>query len=228
MTPKEFLDWMADLGRRFPQTGEWLKAQPPETRAAWYDDVFAGIEYRDAVAVNQLLMRGQGDIEAWQRERIPAIYIKRTAELRYDREQRTAATKSREEQPQLSGTRRSFDSGMRRVLARIERQFRAYREEHDGQRMPDDAKQSVIDEACQDITDDGANFEGRYRCLTCLDSGWVSFRDDNGKPMTGVCRCERGKKREQNWNDRRKTPIGNAPLRCERVATHQPGGEEPW
>lgn len=87
MTKADFVKWLSDFTKRFPDVGTWLSSKP-QTLEIWFDDCFASLELTDCVAVNMQLMASGQLNESWNRDRIPAIYLKRCAEIRHDRLQR--------------------------------------------------------------------------------------------------------------------------------------------
>lgn len=93
MNKSEFARWMKDFRTRFPATGNWVTGLDKETLKCWYEDVFAAFELRDALAVNEQLMT-DGELEAWQREKIPAIFIRKLQEQSWRRRQRELDAKA--------------------------------------------------------------------------------------------------------------------------------------
>lgn len=101
MTKQEFAQWLEDFTRRFPDAGAWLKGRPA-TLQVWFDDCFASFELADCRAVNIQLM-GEGALsESWNRDKIPAIFLKRVSEVRHARQKRIEAVKSKNIRTQSS------------------------------------------------------------------------------------------------------------------------------
>ena len=95
MTRDEFKTWADDFRLRFPDTGLWISKLSREARDVWFSDVFAALDLRDCLAVNCKLMADPSELEGYNRERIPGIYIKRCAQMRHDRAKREDHTKQR-------------------------------------------------------------------------------------------------------------------------------------
>ena len=94
MNKQEFAQWLDDFTKRFPDVGAWLMARP-STLQVWFDDCFSSFELADCRAVNMMLM-GEGALsEAWNRDKIPAIFLKRVSEVRHARQKRIESAKSK-------------------------------------------------------------------------------------------------------------------------------------
>lgn len=87
MTKQEYAQWLDDFSKRFPDAGAWLKSRPA-TLQVWFDDCFSSLEYTDCRAVSIKLMESGGLNEAWNRDKIPSIYLKQCGVIRADRERR--------------------------------------------------------------------------------------------------------------------------------------------
>lgn len=89
MTSEQFAEWLKDFSSRFPDLGAWLSSKP-QTLRVWFSDCFEALEYTDCRAVNMLLMQSGLLNEPWSREKIPAVYLKKCSEIRYERSRRVA------------------------------------------------------------------------------------------------------------------------------------------
>lgn len=216
MDREEFRKWAIDFGERFPASGDFLGSLPSATREKWFDEIFAGLTLADCLEVSRRIM-AQGDLAAYQREHIPSIFIKRCSELKWERD--LAAKKRADEQfkkeqgeNSFAGTRARFTPIMKRILKRVEFAQREYSETHGGEWMPDADRRQLLDELFDELDTDPDDRESqpRYKCLECRDTGFVSFRDDRGRPMCGHCGCERGiKRRDQFTNEGRTLGAAN-------------------
>ena len=87
MNEQEYKKFISEFCKRFPDTGNWLRALPDETLDYWFREFFSPFELRDATASLDAVMR---DVETAfsKRERLPAILMKHMQEIRWNREQR--------------------------------------------------------------------------------------------------------------------------------------------
>jgi hypothetical protein len=160
MTRDDFKDWMKDFRARFPQSGTWLYGLDRDTLRTWFDDVFSNFELRDAKAVNYQLMMGDGEIEAWQRERLPAIYIRRMQEQLFRRRAREedAKEKRRERERRSRLSDGSCATSIAATLRKSGNQsvddlrliLQAYKKEH-GKDMPDDLRSEAYAEYWREL-----------------------------------------------------------------------------
>lgn len=201
MTRDEFADWIAHFATRFPTTGDWVLALPRATLDVWFGDVFERLELRDCLAVNVSLMES-GEIEAWQRERIPSLFIKRCQDIAYARRQRENRL-SEEESVERHTMRAAAGRAFRDTLAEVRRRRES------GQ---DVDVASIVDTIMAQVDDDAEEHDsGRWvKCSDCQDSGLVSFRDHKGRPYAGHCTCEKGIAKRDAYNARGRT-LGMAP-----------------
>lgn len=101
MTQAEYLTWVDDFAKRFPDVGNWLRSKPA-TMQLWFDDCFSGLELRDCRAVSIQVMRDGLLGESWARDRIPATYLKKAFEVRHERTKREEAVVAHKANPTLS------------------------------------------------------------------------------------------------------------------------------
>lgn len=209
MDRKEFGEWAADFARRFPSTGDWVRNLPQETRDVWFDDCFSRFELRDCMAANLQLMT-DGDFEPWQRERLPAIFIRRVSQIRYERTQRQQEVAARKEAAKrrkqqrggsfAAGLTKHFTPSMLKTFDEVRGHMDTHRE-RTGERMPDHRVEELVDIAFNryDTNDDDPTNGPRFKCATCQDTGFVGFRDEDGVPYAGHCTCEIGLKRRDDF-----------------------------
>lgn len=201
MTREEFKTWADDFSKRFPASGDWLGGLSTATRQVWFEDCFSSLELRDCLAVNRQIMLA-GELEAYRREHLPAIFIKGCQDLAHAREQRAEARRPQQREESLSGTKRTFTPVMRRVLNRVESEQRRYRQDHVGERMPDSDCLSLVDSLMRQLDqDDDETTSPRFKCLDCRDSGFVHFRDSKQRPMCGHCSCALGISRRDAFHE---------------------------
>lgn len=161
MTRDEFKKWLNDFSKRFPSTGEWLKKLDRETLEHWFDGVWSSFELRDALAVNERMMI-EFEIEPWERERLPKIFIKRLQEQRYYRNKREEDARNRQREIEYRrrlkqqrrdgaspGERldvtRQFTTSMVAAYSDLREMRRDYRKDH-GEYMPDVVWRKACDE----------------------------------------------------------------------------------
>lgn len=207
MNRTEFKEWLDHFRLRFPATGEWMAGLATGTIAAWFEDVFATLELRDCLAVNVQLAK-DGELAAYDRERIPSIFIRRAQEIAHERRRReqtrnpTADTefirRARERGLDPFSTIRS-DRIMGQAFRTIQQSMSERRDR--GVKLTQEIIHDLTEQAFADNYDADADdaLDGpRYRCLRCFDTGFVSYRDNQGRPMCGHCECDAGiKKRDQ-------------------------------
>lgn len=221
MDRHEFQEWAADFRKRFPTTGDWLYSLPEGTRDVWFEDCFKQFELRDCLAVNLQLMQ-EGELEAWQRERLPGIFIRRVPLLNYARKQRQrehearkAEAKRRSRVPHRGKVGKlftgAFTPNMLKCHLHVISAMDAYREKY-GAPLNDEAIAAKVEEAFDQfdtLPDDDEDLP-RLKCVDCRDSGLVSYIDEeNGNRYAGVCECSAGREAAERWRQA-KRPIGRA------------------
>lgn len=203
MDRAEFKKWACDFRARFPASGDWLINLPEETRDVWFEDVFSLFDLADCLQVNRELMRS-GEIEAYQREKIPTVFMRRCQEIAYEREQVRVKRMLERRKAQRSG---SFHDGLLQGFSPC--MLQAYSEtliamqdaRSRGEPMTDSEVCAYARELMDryDTATDDELSRPTYKCLTCCDSGYVSFDDEQRRRMVGHCDCEAGIKRRDAW-----------------------------
>lgn len=213
MDRSEYQAWAMDFAKRFPKSGEWLFALPADTRNCWYDEIFAALELRDCLDFNRELM-ASGDLQAFQREHIPAIVRDGARKIRHERtkddhKEREWQRKQRQRGGDTFATITN-DEIMGPAFRNVTAKMQEWRNENGNERVPNDLIHQWTEEEFEKAQDDDERRQPRYKCLTCRDSGFVSFRDGKGRPMSGHCSCDKGSARATSWKNNRKQ-LGPAP-----------------
>lgn len=212
MDRQQFKTWASDFKARFPSTGDWLINLPDDTRNLWFEEVFSMLELADCVRVNRELMKS-GELEAYQREKMPTIFFKRCQEIEYERDQvrlrRLHEKRNADRQRRgLSFTQAilsRFDPCMLRAYDEVVSAMQSAKkrgEPMSGQQIRDLAGR-IMDE--YDTNEDDELSSVTYKCLSCRDSGFVSYRDPSGRPFAGACDCSAGDKRRESFKLNGKT-----------------------
>lgn len=218
MERHEWMDFMTDFTARFPSTADWLRKLPVETREIWFTDVFSVIDYRDAIQVSRQLMESDEELEAFKRERIPGIYLKRTGMIRQDREERHRELERRKQRGKYG--RRDVTPVLGRIQEIIGRTVALYREQH-GERMPQEELEQLVDTLFDEhdvIADDDLKLP-RFKCPECLDAGFIGYRKES-RPYVGHCECQRGHDMRDRFKERGRT-LGSAAVALGRVVEWQ-------
>lgn len=215
MTRDEWNRWFADFRQRLPETAGYIAGLPQETRDAWFDGIFAPHDIDDALAMSLKLMTDGEGIGRFDRDKLPSLFIRTLAEIRYTREQRKSG---RTRRPDHIGAMNAVrgDAVMGAALRHVTTLIRKHKQEHGT--MPSDEliSQWTSDYLDQHDTSDIDPWSGpRYACHHCRDSGLQSYTSQ-GRTFCGACpKCKRGTERnEQEW-PRSKRRIGYAPTDAE-------------
>jgi hypothetical protein len=202
MTRDEFKTWFEDFRARFPETGLWMSKLPKATRDLWFNDYFSSLDLRDCLAVNHHLMETPEALEAYNREKLPGVFLKRCQEVSYDRQHRESRHGLSRDAEVYAG-KEHFDTSMGKILRMVEARQREHLEKT-GERMSDAERKVLVDElfAEYDTSDDRSG--PRYRCHLCRDTGLCSYDDHKGRQIVGHCRCELGDKKRTSFEKNKK------------------------
>lgn len=217
MTREEYSEWALHFARRFPTTGKWLMELPGDTRDAWFTEVFSELELRDCLAVTIMLV-SSGELAAYDREKLPAIYVKKSREVQYLREFRASQRRSKpdEEFIRRSKELRGGDgyetirrcSIMGPAFTFVMDRIRGWQTTHEGHVIDADTMREFVDEAFVNVPsdDDYAPDGPRYKCPKCFDTGFVSYRDSRDRPCAGHCECDTGNRKGETlkWDSGRR------------------------
>ena len=101
MTEDEFKRWCNELGKMLPDTYTWMQKNR-ESVGHWYTELFKDLEYDICMSIaHTLWMEG---FQAYERERIPAIVVKRHGEILWKRHQDQQKAKERKRRNEGDGT----------------------------------------------------------------------------------------------------------------------------
>lgn len=169
--------------------------QTAEVKRTWFDEIFSKIDYEDALAANVKLM--SFTIENWNRDRIPFIIWKLAADISHKRQQ-TKIRREAEIRRKSKHYSPFHDGAFRKLRAKME----AWKEVHDEDTCGLKLIRKFSDEIFSDLPEDDEEDSRRYSCLMCLDTGLLSYRDDDdGKSYCGHCRCTKGYEVRDNFSD---------------------------
>lgn len=210
MDKVDFREWARHFVTRFPVTGAWFMGLQPEVRDAWFDDVFSTLELRDCMAVNAALM-ADGELAAYDREKIPSIFIKRCQEVRHARQAKERKTHPPADEDFVRRAKRRGgdpfesirgDRIMGRAFGIVTGQMRELKDA--GKPVNDEVIHELVERAFEenyDEAEDSALDEPSYKCPKCCDTGLRSYRDSQKRPMVGHCDCTRGivKRDQLKW-----------------------------
>lgn len=96
MRREEWIRFLDDFGKRFPDVGAWMMSKPA-TLDLWFSDCFKMLEYTDCRAVSIRLMESGTLNENWNRDKIPAIYLRACGQVRVERDRRIAEMRTKKE-----------------------------------------------------------------------------------------------------------------------------------
>lgn len=214
MSPEDFKHWFADLSRKSPMLAQWLGSLPLDTIDEWRDEVFAGFDLRDALVVNIETREGVHDFTGFQRDKFLPTYIRRCSELRASRELHSAEREWQSQKRRRGGDAFASitkDAFMGPAFAEVRGKIDEWKSANDNKRVPDELLAQWSAEAAERVDrGDDQEKQPRFRCLRCQDSGYVSFRDSQGRPMAGSCDCVLGAQRFNQWADHRRGGLGKA------------------
>lgn len=223
MTSSEFKKLIDNLRQSMPDLGSWVISLGSETLQHWYTQVFASLDYEHCLTVNRELLRGDHDVAGFKRDRLCGVYIKREAELVWNRKERVRerqeARRTRQNRHRSGSVGRVSSFGIlegdpimgpayREVLAKMD----AYRRDNDESHTPGHLISQWTEEALEKFDTTDATSDQSYRCLTCRDTSFSGETVD-GIRYAGPCPdCEAGRNRMQNISESfRKTKLGYGP-----------------
>lgn len=143
MDRSEFRIWADDLLKRLPDLGAHVDALPKDTRDVWFTDIFEPCDLRDGYQLNKRLMESGEGLAKYERDKLPALFIRILQEVAHKRRQ--ADDKTRQRHVEANKLLRG-DPIMGRVLRQLEARQRVYRQEHDVKETPDRLRREWLDE----------------------------------------------------------------------------------
>lgn len=206
MTRDEFRSWYTDFAARFPDTGDWLSKLSAETRDLWFTDVFAHLDLSDCRAANIRLME-TGELEAWKRERIPAIVSKTAGEIAWQRNQRQEQIKQRRHLRRSGTVQNLSEVGSiysSEPYRRLRTLMTAWKRENENMELTPEVIHDLTKQVFEDELATDPHAGPRFTCPVCKDTGFVGYRED-GKTYAEHCSCERGLTRKTNFKERGRT-----------------------
>tara|TARA_R100000808_G_scaffold21505_1_gene46437 strand:+ start:378 stop:935 length:558 start_codon:yes stop_codon:yes gene_type:complete len=134
MDKAEFANWIQDLKRKLPETGGYVERLPVDVKQAWFEEVFSRFDLRDAKAWTYQIFSGERELEAFKRERIPALFARGVQEIAYRRRQREQAP-DRSHVGAMENVK--SDAIMGRAYREVTARMSEYSSKNEGQRTPE-------------------------------------------------------------------------------------------
>ena len=134
MDKSEFATWVQDLKRKLPETGAYVGQLPADVQQAWFEDVFSRFDLRDAKAWTYQIFSGERELEAFKRERLPALFARGVQEIDYRRRQREQAP----DRSHVGATQNiKSDAVMGRAYREVTARMSEWSAKNEGQRTPE-------------------------------------------------------------------------------------------